>query len=76
MLSERAQRQADRFLDAAEEAMSCFDWSGVQQNAQAVLAIDPDNADARTFLAAAERVMVGAKGTFGASTLFRAYFIL
>ncbi len=55
MASERAQRQIDRLLDEAEEAVSRLDWGTVGDRAQAVLAFDPDNADGLAFLAAAER---------------------
>ena len=58
MASERFQRQIDRLLDEAEEALSRFDWERVRQCAQAVLAIDPENQDGSTFLAAAERAAV------------------
>lgn len=57
MASERVQRQIDRFLDNAEAAMAQFDWETVRHCAQAVLAISPDNSDAATFLAAAERAL-------------------
>lgn len=51
MPSERMQRQIDRFLDAAEEAMARFDWAAVHDNAQAVLRLDPENQDAVSYLA-------------------------
>ena len=59
MASERVQRQIDRLLDEVEEAISQFDWERVRQCAQAVLAIDPENADGLTFLATAERALSG-----------------
>ena len=55
MASERILRQIDRFLDEAEEAVAQGDWSVVSDRADKVLALDPDNADARTYLAAAHR---------------------
>ena len=55
MVSERIQRQIDRLLDQAEEAFSQFDWEAVRQGAEAVLRLDPNNADAVTFLEAANR---------------------
>ena len=58
MASERVQRQIDRLLDQAEEAVGQKSWTLVRENAQAVLDLDPDNGDARTFLAAAERIKV------------------
>ena len=57
MVSERIQRQVDRLLDEAEEALSQFDWDAVRQRARAVLALDPDNADALTYDAAAQRAL-------------------
>ena len=55
MASERVQRQIDRLLDEAEAAIARFDWELVRQSAEAVLALSPDNIDAVTFLAAADR---------------------
>ena len=57
MASDRVQRQIDRLLDEAEEAISKYDWEAVRQAAQAVLAISPDNDDAATFLASAVRAL-------------------
>ena len=57
MTSERVQRQVDRLLDEAEEAVSQLNWSVVHDRAKAVLAFDPDDLDARAFLAAAERAL-------------------
>ena len=59
MASERIQRQIDRFLDEAEEAVAQGDWSVVSDRANKVLALDPDNADARTYMAAAHRAQGG-----------------
>jgi class 3 adenylate cyclase/tetratricopeptide (TPR) repeat protein len=55
MPSERVQRQIDRLLDEAEAAIACLDWDAVRARSNAVLALDPGNADARTFLDAAVR---------------------
>jgi len=55
MPSERVQRQIDRLLDEAEEAISSQDWAAVAERAQAALRLDPENADALSYLAAAER---------------------
>ena len=57
MASERLQRQIDRLLDEAEEAISSFDWDALLQRARAVLAMDPENRDALAFLATAERAI-------------------
>ncbi|MCH8063372.1 MAG: serine/threonine protein kinase, partial [Chloroflexi bacterium] len=59
MPSERVQRQIDRILDDAEEALALFDWEAVRRNALAVQALDPDNEDALTYLEAAERSLPG-----------------
>ena len=64
MTSERVQRQIDRLLDEAEEALAQRDWEAVRDRVQDALALDPDNADARGFLAAAERALgSGAQST-------------
>src|SRR5437867_11462528 len=55
MPSERVQRQIDGLLDEAEAAVRALDWQAVRNRADAVLALDPENADARTFLGAAAR---------------------
>ncbi len=60
MASERLQRQIDRLLDEAEEAITRFDWAALFQRAQAVLAMDPENRDALAFLATAERALATA----------------
>jgi serine/threonine protein kinase/tetratricopeptide (TPR) repeat protein len=54
--AERPSTQTDRrLLDEADEAIGKRDWTTVREAAQAVLALDPSNADAQTFLAAVER---------------------
>ena len=55
MPSERVQRQIDRLLDEAEQAVAKSDWALVRDRAQNVLRLDPQNADALAYLAAAER---------------------
>ena len=55
MPSERIQRQIDRLLDETEEAISNQDWTLVGERARSVLRLDPDNQDALSYLAAAER---------------------
>ena len=57
MATERVQRRIDRLLDQVEEAVDQLDWETVLSRAQAVLALDPDNADAVNFLASAERAL-------------------
>ncbi len=60
MASERVQRRIDRLLDQVEEAVDQLDWETVLSRAQAVMALDPDNADAANFLASAERALSSA----------------
>jgi hypothetical protein len=55
MPSERIQRQIDRLLDEADEAALRREWSVVRDRATAALAYDPDNVDAQSYLATAER---------------------
>ncbi|MEE8159872.1 MAG: adenylate/guanylate cyclase domain-containing protein, partial [Dehalococcoidia bacterium] len=57
MASERVQRQVDRLLDEAEEAITNDDWATVSSRAKAVLAIDPDNNDGQAYLAASVRAL-------------------
>ncbi len=55
MASERMQRRIERLLDEADDAIARFDWEAVKDGAEAVLALDPDNADGLALLAAVER---------------------
>ena len=57
MASGRFQRRINRILDQIEDAADLRDWVAVRQGAQDVLVFDPENADALTFLAAAERAL-------------------
>ena len=57
MASERLQRRIDILLDEADQAIAQSEWSVVRDRAQNVLALDPDNGDAATFLAAANRAL-------------------
>ena len=45
MASERVQRQIDRLLDEAEEAIAVSDWATVGDGARNVLRLDPENSD-------------------------------
>ncbi len=60
MASDRVKRQIDSLLDDAESAIKQLDWKVVRDRAEAVLAIDPENPDGRTYLTTAERAMGGA----------------
>ena len=55
MLSDRVKRQIDRLLDEVEQAIAQGDWAAVSDQAQSVLRLDPENADALAYLAAAQR---------------------
>jgi len=55
MPSERIQRQIDRLLDEAEEALSAGDWPLGQTLLRRVLARDPESSDANALLEVAER---------------------
>ena len=55
MPSEFIQRQIDRLLNEAEAALGRLDWDGVRAQADAILALDPENGDARALLDAAAR---------------------
>ena len=57
MASERVQRRIDILLDEADQAIAQSDWPVVRDRAQNVLALDPDNGDAATFMAAADRAL-------------------
>ena len=57
MASERVQRRIDILLDEADQAIAQSDWSVVRDRAQNVLALDPNNGDAATFLATADRAL-------------------
>jgi serine/threonine protein kinase/tetratricopeptide (TPR) repeat protein len=55
MPSERIQRKIDSLLDEAESALTRNDWQAAIERAKAVLALDPDNEDARGYREAAQR---------------------
>ena len=63
MPGERIQRQIDRLLDEAETAVACREWTRVGELSQDVLALDPENVDARAFLDAADRARTSATST-------------
>jgi hypothetical protein len=68
MPSERVQRQIDRLLDEAEQAIAASDWPRVSDRAQNVLALDPENSDAVSYIAAANRAIGGASAPAAAET--------
>ena len=59
MPSERVQRQIDRLLDQAEEALGFNDWTKAVEICRAVLELDGENGDANSFLRAAEKAIGG-----------------
>jgi hypothetical protein len=63
MQSDRTRRQIERLLEQAEEAIGQLSWQVVRDRAQAVLALDPESHDARSYLAAADRALAMASNT-------------
>jgi len=57
MQSERIQQRIERMLAEADEAVAASDWARVRDRATNVLAFDPENHDAQTYLAAADRAL-------------------
>jgi len=57
MASERFQRRIDRILDQLEDAADRRDWPAVRQAALDLLVFDPENEDAKKFVADAERAL-------------------
>lgn len=57
MVSDRVQRRIEALLDEADLGIAHSDWSLVKDRARNVLALDPNNTDGSTFLAAAERAL-------------------
>ena len=51
MASERIQRQVDRLLDEAAEAVGQGDWALVRDCSQRALVVDPGNQEALSFMA-------------------------
>ena len=57
MVSERFQRRIDRILDQLEDAADRRDWPAVRQGALDLLVFNPENEDAKKFVADAERAL-------------------
>ena len=55
MASDRIQRRINQLLDEADEAVTALDWDVVRARAEAVLAFDPENSEAITYLQASDR---------------------
>ena len=55
MPSERFLRGIDRIIDQIEDDADRRDWAAVRQGALDLLVFDPENPDAKNFLAAALR---------------------
>src|SRR3972149_3441501 len=56
MATDFIQRQIQRLLSQAEEALDRGDWAAVKEAGNKLVALDPGNRDASALLAAAERV--------------------
>ena len=65
--SERVQRRIERLLDQVEEAADNQDWVRERDLSREILALDPDNPDAKTFLLASERSLAQADSPVGSS---------
>src|SRR5438105_4032335 len=70
MFSERVQRQIDRLLDEAEEAAARKAWDVVRERCEHVLTFDPESADARALLSAAERGLAQHVGSTPVATQY------
>ena len=57
MISERLQRRIYRILEQLEDAADRRDWPAVRQGALDLLVFDPENEDAKNFLADAESAL-------------------
>ena len=57
MATERTRRQITRFLEVAKEAAAQANWEMVLSNAERVLDVQPDNAQALDLQAAAKRAI-------------------
>ena len=57
MATERIQRQIDRLLDEAEQALSQEDWDRLSRLSERVLLLDPDNEDALAFIQIRQRAL-------------------
>ena len=57
MVSERFRRRIHRILDQLEDAADRRDWPAVRQGALDLLVFDPENEDAKKFVADAERAL-------------------
>jgi serine/threonine protein kinase/class 3 adenylate cyclase len=55
MPTERIQRRIDALLDETDAAAGALDWPRVRELCDGILRLDPDNEDARAYLAAASR---------------------
>ena len=55
MLCDRVQRQIDRLLEQAEEAIALRQWEDLRATCEVVLNLDPENSDATRYLALADK---------------------
>ncbi len=55
MPSERIQRRIESLLDEADNSVGRKDWDAVREACDAVLRLDPDNEEARSYLDASQR---------------------
>ena len=57
MASENFQKRIDRILDQIDDAADRRDWEAVRLGALDLLVFDPENEDAKIFLADAQSVL-------------------
>lgn len=55
MITDRIQRHIERLLAEADRFFTARDWDGLQRTCDSILRLDPENEDARAFLAAVSR---------------------
>jgi hypothetical protein len=58
MPTERIRKRIDQLLDEVDQAIARLDWTEARDRALAVLALDPENHEASSYLAAADRALV------------------
>jgi len=55
MLNDRVQRQIDRLVDQAQDAIALGQWEELRATCEVVLSLDPENSDATRYLSLADK---------------------
>jgi hypothetical protein len=55
MLIDRVQRQIDRLVDQAQEAIALGQWEELREICETLLSLDPDHSDAKRYLSLADK---------------------